>query len=60
MITQEYPEGLSPQLRALSQAIEKVFASRGLKCEVSYEKAGQFSAIIPVKLTRKTESTKKD
>ncbi|MDO4564265.1 MAG: hypothetical protein Q4C04_01470 [Clostridia bacterium] len=44
----------------LMQAIEEVFTSRGLKYKVSYEKAGQFSAIIPVKFPRKTEHTKKE
>ncbi|MDO4543977.1 MAG: hypothetical protein Q4C01_05420 [Clostridia bacterium] len=60
MTTQDELKGLSPHMRSLVQAIEDVFASRGLKGGVSYEKAGQFSAIIPVKLTRKTENTKEE
>ncbi|MDO4543501.1 MAG: hypothetical protein Q4C01_03015 [Clostridia bacterium] len=60
MTTQDAPKGLSPRMRALDQAIEKVFASRGLKYKVSYEKAGQHMVTIHVKLPKQTENTKKE
>ncbi|MDO4543976.1 MAG: hypothetical protein Q4C01_05415 [Clostridia bacterium] len=57
--TMPTPQDAMQHHARLMQAIEEVFASRGLKYGVSYEKAGQHLVTIPVKFPKPKDNPDK-